>query len=58
MPLGKSLYPTFHILTSNNLTHSTKPWVRALLLNSCQSLIVERNPFTILNKALWIKEPS
>jgi len=34
-PLGKVASPTFHGLISNNSSHSTKPWVGALLLSSC-----------------------
>jgi len=46
-PLGKVISLAFHRLTSNNSTLSTKPWVRALLLSSCQRLMPERNPFTM-----------
>ena len=57
-PPRMGLFPTFHRLTSNNYTLSTKSWVRGPLLSSCQSLMVETNPFTQLNKFLWVQEPS
>jgi len=43
--LGKGLSHAFHGLTSNNSTHSTKTWVRALLLSSCQRLMAEKKSF-------------
>jgi len=50
-PLEKVHSPTFHRLTNNNTTRSTKPSVRALLLSSCQRLMVERNPFTLTQQS-------
>jgi len=36
-PLGKGLSPTFHRLTSNNSTCSTKTWVKELWLKETLS---------------------